>query len=616
VPTWAQEQPATDLEARRSVRGGPVEAQPNESPELSEMRRFEERSFPRQGVFVPPPAADAEGAAPDADREDLKDIPDKLRAHPATRPTPPRETNEPDSFLKSLKLPDLPMRWDQRVQRYLAFYKSDPKGRAIMSAWLRKQGRYRALMEDALRRHDLPRDLIYVSMIESGYEPSDLSRVGALGLWQFPDVTGKIYGLEKTYWVDERKNPERSTEAVAIYFHDLYVRFGNWHMALAAFNAGYGAVLKSMQKYNTNDYWELCKHESGLPWETCLYVSKALATAIVGTNRSAFGYDNLEPDPAWSYDRVRVPGGTPLAAAARAAGATDAQMAYLNPELRRGRTPPGRDWELRIPKGTLEKFVENFPATRKEWDKYDVYVLKFGERLDDVARAKKVNPKELRRINGVTDSTEVRGGTEILIPRERGKVSEADLPAAEEENFLVAVPDRPFKYEGRRRVFYRTRDGDTAEDIARTFGVRVADLTTWNNLDLDTKLASRMVLQIYVASDRDLANVVLLPENKVRVVTVGSQEFLDGYAQLKGRKRTVYSCKAGDTMAKVGRRFGLTPGDLARINQISYESQLQPGQELVVYIPVTAQAKKEAQGRLKQYARTTAKYAPARKRRK
>src|SRR5262249_36488891 len=158
----AQEQPQTDLEARRSVRGGPVEAQPNESPELYEMRRFEERSFPRSGGFVPPASADAEGTAPDADREDLKDIPEKLRAHPATRPAAPRESGaEMDSFLKSLKLPDLPMRWDPRVQRYLAFYKSDPKGRAIMSAWLRKQGRYRALMEDALRRHDLPRDLIY-----------------------------------------------------------------------------------------------------------------------------------------------------------------------------------------------------------------------------------------------------------------------------------------------------------------------------------------------------------------------------------------------------------------------------------------------------------------------
>jgi membrane-bound lytic murein transglycosylase D len=615
--TARAQQPSTDLEARRSVRGGPVEAQPNESPELYEMRRFEERSFPRAGAPVLPPALDADGPASQVDQEDLKDIPDKLRGHTAPSKAAPRANpSEPDAFLRTLKLPDLPMRWDPRVQRYLQFYKSDPKGRAIMSAWLRKQGRYRALMEDALRRHDLPRDLIYVAMIESGYEPSDLSRVGALGLWQFPELTGKIYGLEKTYWVDQRKNPERSTEAVAIYFHDLYVRFGNWHLALAAFNAGYGAVLRSMQKYNTNDYWELCKHESGLPWETCLYVSKTLATATVGGNRNAFGYDGLEPDPAWAYERVRVPGGTRLVVAAKAAGATEAQLAYLNPELRRGRTPPGHEWELRIPHGTLEAFTSNFPSLRKEGDRYEVYVLKFGERLDDVARAKKVNPKELRRINGVTDSTEVRGGTEILIPRERGKVSEADLPAAEDDNFLVAVPDRPFQYADRTRIFYRTRDGDTVDDIARTFGVRPTDLATWNNLALDANLASRMVLQLFVARDRDLTGVVLLPEEKVHVVTVGSAQFLDGYAQLKGRKRTLYKCKAGDTMAKVGRRFGLTPGDLARINQISYESPLVADQELVVYIPVTAQAKKEAQGRLRQYARMSAKYAPARKRRK
>src|SRR5262245_7163827 len=116
----AQEQPVTDLAARRAVRGGPVEAQPNESPELFEMRRFEERSFPRSGAFLPPARADAEGAAPEADVEDLKDIPAKLRAHSAPRPAAPREgAVEVDSFMRSLKLPDLPMRWDPRVLRYL-----------------------------------------------------------------------------------------------------------------------------------------------------------------------------------------------------------------------------------------------------------------------------------------------------------------------------------------------------------------------------------------------------------------------------------------------------------------------------------------------------------------
>src|SRR5581483_1593627 len=119
-------------------------------------------------------------------------------------------------------------------------------------------------------------------------------------------------------WVDERKDPVRSTEAVARYLGDLKARFGSWHLALAAFNAGYGAVLRAMQQHNTNDYWELCRHEDGLPWETLLYVPKAIATALVGENRALFCYDDLQPEPPMTYEKVAVTSTISLAAAAKA----------------------------------------------------------------------------------------------------------------------------------------------------------------------------------------------------------------------------------------------------------------------------------------------------------
>src|SRR5262249_556288 len=155
---------------------------------------------------------------------------------------------------------------------------------------------------------------------------------------------------------------------------------------------------------------------------------------------------------------------------AKSCGSTEPELAALNPELRRNRVPPGREWEIRIPAGAAEKFSSSFPATRKDWDHYEVYILKFGERLDDVARSRRVSTKEVKRINGITDTTEVRGGTEILIPRERGKTADVDLPAADDANLLVALPDRSFKPPDRKRVFYRTRDGDTPGSIAETFG--------------------------------------------------------------------------------------------------------------------------------------------------
>src|SRR5204862_7945434 len=182
----------------------------------------------------------------------------------------------------------------------------DKRGRAIRSGWLRAQGRWRPLFEEALAKAHLPVGLIYVSMIESSYDPHDRSHAGAVGLWQFMPEVSKIYGLRVDYWVDERKDPEKSTQAITRYLGDLKERFGGWPLALAAFNAGYGAVLRSMQKYNTNDYWELCRHEDGLPWDTMLYVPKAMAAAIVGENRALFGYADVPSDPAFSFDRVSV----------------------------------------------------------------------------------------------------------------------------------------------------------------------------------------------------------------------------------------------------------------------------------------------------------------------
>jgi LysM repeat protein len=150
---------------------------------------------------------------------------------------------------------------------------------------------------------------------------------------------------------------------------------------------------------------------------------------------------------------------------------------------------------------------------------------------------------------------------------------------------IVAVPERVFSYEGRERVFYKTRDGDTLDEIGEAFGVKADDLVEWNNLDATARLHPNMVVQIFVRKDFDPAGVVILDTARVRVVTLGSEEFLELEAARRGKKRLTYSCKAGDTLAKVGRRYGLTPGDLARINRFSYNTELHDGQRIVVYSP-------------------------------
>jgi membrane-bound lytic murein transglycosylase D len=600
------------LAERRAVRGAPVDdvATP-ETPELRELRRFEEQAFPRTGA-APLPAPDTAMPPPSLPGSwgGSGDVPPELRStatQPATGAPPPDS-----DWLRALKLPDLPVRWDPQVLRYLDYFKSDPKGRSVMSNWLRRAGRYRDVFDKVLARYGLPRDLFYLAMIESGFESAARSRVGAGGVWQFMPSAARAYGLEVSYWIDGRRDPERAADAAARYLKDLYVRFGSWYLVFAAYNAGYGAVLRSITNYNTNDYWELVKHESGLPWESSLYVPKILAAAIVGRNQAAFGFADVAPDAPFAYEEVEVPGGTTLATVARAAGAKTEVIESLNPHLLRSRTPPERGTSrVRVPVGTAAIYAANIDKARSadKSDKVDMVTLRFGETLDEVARARGVNVRELRRLNGVKDSTELRAGTTIVVPakkatttvasaKDRGKDGAAkdddddarDAPAspaaaADDDTVLVAVPDRSFSYDGRERVFYRARDGDSLDEIGDAFGVRTDELCEWNNVDPSAKLHPRMVLQIFVRKDFDPSGVMLLDPTKVRVVTLGSEEFLELETARRGKKRLYYTAKSGDTLVKLGRRYGLTPGDLARINRFSYNTELHEGDRLVVYSP-------------------------------
>ncbi|MCG5053626.1 MAG: transglycosylase SLT domain-containing protein [Myxococcales bacterium] len=442
-------------------------------------------------------------------------------------------------------------------------------------------------------REGVPKDLVYLAMVESGFDPGALSNAGAGGVWQFIKGAARAYGLEVSYWVDNRRDPERAAEAAARYLKDLYVRFGSWPLAFAAYNAGYGAVLKSIARYNTNDFWELVRHEAGLPWETTLYVPKILACAVIGHNLNAFGFDAVAPDPPLAYDVVEVAPGTALERVARAAGVAVEDVQNLNPELIRGRTPPDRGPSLlRVPPGVGEAFARNFHKSATKSDQLEAVVLRFGETLDDLAKARGLSARELRKLNGLGDSRELAGGTTVVVPlgprpaedELAAKTREASAPPAE-ETILVAVPDREFSYEGRERVFYQTKSADTLEDVAAGFEVSIENLLEWNNVDPEAKLQEGMILQLFIAEDFDRNSVALLDPAKLQVVTLGSEEFLALRAAQGGKTRLSYKAKPGDTLAKIARRYGLRPNDLARINRLSYNASLEEGQDVIVYSP-------------------------------
>ena len=620
-PAWAQNPstastpPAVDARddrvQRRAIRGGPVDLS-RESPELRELRSFEEESFPRATLRSSMSlGATDRGSAAGLASGSSGELPSDGLHSPPTAPGSPRSLFGPEPptipWLQALKLLDnlglspTFVRFESHVVRYLEFFKEERRGRSIMASWLRKQGRYRTLIEQTLDKHGLPRFLLYVAMIESGYDPHDRSHKGAVGLWQFMPEGARIYGLRVDHWVDERKDPVRSTEAAARYLGDLKARFGSWHLALAAFNAGYGAVLRAMQKYNTNDYWELCRHEDGLPWETLNYVPKAIASALIGENRGFFGFEEVVPEAGLQFETVSVTAPLSLEKIGRVISSSVEELTKLNPELRRGRIPPlsaGESWLLRVPPGTGSHLQGQLDSLHRA-EPLVVRVVRFGERLEDIARDVGTSTSNLRRINGIEDSSEVRTGLTLLVPPGNGKGSSAAGHPPSDEIVIVAVPDKNVTVPGKKRVFYRVIPGDSIWAIARFFKVKEADLLQWNALDPEATLATKMVLDLWIDPSFDTSHVALVDAARVRVVTTGSEEFFELVETLRGRKRIFHVVKEGETWERLAKRYGLTIADLERINRTGRQNELRPGQKLTIYQPMSAGERAAALARLR-----------------
>lgn len=575
-PTLSQE-----LDGRRAVRGCSVGETCQRESDL--LKEFEAEAFP------------APGGSPWIDE---RIVGSHLEATPHKKVLKPSELRPDQPWLDKLAMPDLPVTWSPRLIEYLLFYKNDPRGRSIMASWLVAQGRYRDLIVTQLRKAHLPEDLLYDAMIESSYDPDTRSSAGALGLWQFMPGGGRIYGLRQDRWVDERKDPLRATIAVVDYWADLYQRFGDWQIALAAFNGGYGAMLRSIARYNTNDFYQLCAYENGLPWETCLYTPKVLATAIVGHNRAVFGFDKLKELPPEQWDEVTVPTSMSLSIIARAAGTNEAAIKDLNPQLRQNRTPPGeKAYVVRVPHGTKRDFQRRLVEMQTDWDGYDAYVVAHGERLEDVATTYGISMNQLRKLNNISRESEIEGGCVLVVPRitqeareknkakAKAKLLASGVDGKEGDTLIVPVPDKDFTLSGKKRVFYRVVSGDSVSSVAKAFDVKKAQLIQWNALDDDAKLHPRMILQAFVAPDFDADEheIALLDESGLQIVTRGSEEHLDLAEERTGRVRMEYVGKGGEKLEQVAKKYGMGSHDLARINRISYNTTLEKGQKIIVY---------------------------------
>ncbi len=285
------------------------------------------------------------------------------------------------------------------------------------SLWLSRSGQYLDLMKEILRRKDVPEDIVFLSLIESGFNPNAYSIAKAVGPWQFIASTAKRYGLAIDWWKDERRDPVKSTEAAASYLKDLYGMFGSWNFAMAAYNAGEGKILSAIKKSKADDYWDLLdtKH---IRTETKQYVPNFIAASIIANNPQDFGFNDIEYKEPLSYDEVELDSPVDLEVAAQCAGTELEVIKKLNPELRRWCTPPDvPKYILKIPIGTTDAFLKKLSSlSEEERFTIDRYTVKKGDTFKKISRIKGVPESVVLSLNSMEKIIPLKVGSQIYLP--------------------------------------------------------------------------------------------------------------------------------------------------------------------------------------------------------
>jgi membrane-bound lytic murein transglycosylase D len=371
---------------------------------------------------------------------------------------------------------DLPLVINDQVAGYIGIFSDSTSFRAHMAASMRRLGKYRGMMQSILAQEGVPQDLIYLSVAESGFQPQALNpHSGAGGMWQFMP-TG-AYGLARNGYFDERFDPEKSTRAYARYIKSLYNQFGDWYLAMAAYDWGPGNIQRVVQRTGYADFWELYRRNA-MPAETRAYVPQILAAIIMAKNPAQYGLENITPDAPVLYDTVHVEYAIDLRLVADVTGSTVQEIVALNPALLRLVTPSDMGYDLRVPAGTKDLFndrLKDIPESRRA--SWRFHIVKPGDTLDSIAAALHAKPADIAETNGITAADPMAVDDELVIPVQ--SVSS------------LGTPQR-----------YTVRRGDTLVTIADRFNISLDDLRRWNSLESSSVRPGR---SLYVAEPIRLA---------------------------------------------------------------------------------------------------------------
>lgn len=462
---------------------------------------------------------------------------------------------------------DIPVVTNTLVKKWMTYFLGN--GRKYYARYLMRSTRWMPMMHAALEARGMPRDLVYLSMIESGFTTSATSYASAAGLWQFMPATGRQYGLRLDWWMDARRDPEQATRAALDYLSYLHKLFeGDWWLAWASYNGGEGRVMKETRRHGTTDFWTLVER-GALHSETQNYVPKLIAAAIIGKHPERYGFVGVKYQDAFAYDAVTVPGATGLDVIARCAAVKEEDILELNPALRRWALPPDGDaWTVRLPSGTKAAFEVAFALVPPEERITLVrHVVKKKESLASIAKKYGVEAEDVARLNHLTTKSRIKVGQELVVPARPGVATMASVAAVD-----VAAPEaRSAPAKETVTKTHTVKSGDTLSGIASKYGVSVEQVQKLNGIK-GTKILAGQKLKVSVTE------VAAEPEAKA---ATKSSTKAKTTSKASAAKSVAYTVKRGDTLGSIAERYDCSVSDLKGWNGLK-GSTIYPGQKLKI----------------------------------
>lgn len=495
--------------------------------------------------------------------------------------------------LQALALDSIPIVLNSTVEKTIRYF-TNGKGRKVFNTWLRRAGRYEAMVKNILREEGVPEELFYLAMIESGLNPAARSYARAVGMWQFIAATGRAYGLTQSWWYDDRRDVAKASRAAARHLRDLYQRFGDWNLAIAGYNFNPNKIEKRMNQYNVSEFWELPR----LPRQTRSYVPTYLAAVSIAKNPEQYGFEII-PEAPLQFDTVTVRECVDLNVVAEAIGSSFKELKDLNPALLRWCTPPDvGKWVLNLPPRTRETFAAKYDALPKEKKvSWLHHRIRQGETLSTIARKYDVSMSEIQRINHLK-GTMIRAGGDLVIPIPQGKehyqkyiASEKPQPRKSSGATARKAPAparQPLaEVKGRERRLYIVKKGDSLWDIAMAHSVTVSDIREWNGLEYTRLIKPGQELILWLPQNgapqggRTESNTA--PKQPETLLAQAEREPLRSPAASGGGngRETVHTVRSGDTLWNIAQEYEVSISDLKRWNG-KRGNTIHPGEELKI----------------------------------